>query len=112
MKKIAILSIILMATSAAFAQSQMGDMNGMDMSKKPVVTVQTAHEANGTVKKIDPKTNSVVISHGPVSSLNWPSMTMGFKVKDKKLRAKLVVNKKVDFAFVKEGDDYVVTSVK
>ena len=70
----------------------MGDMNGMDMSKKPVVTAQTAHEANGTVKEIDLKTDSFVISHGPVSSHNWPSMTMGFKVKDKKLRAKLVVN--------------------
>ena len=53
-----------------------------------------------------------MISHGPVNILNWPSMTMGFKVKDNDLRAKLVVNKKVDFAFVKDGDDYVVTSVK
>lgn len=39
-------------------------------------------------------------------------MTMSFKVKDKGLLAKLAVDKKVGFGFIKEGDDYVVTSVK
>ena len=112
MKTIAILLAILMTTCVAFAQTAMGDMKGMDMEKKPAVSAQTAYEAKGTVKKFDAKKNRVVISHGPVKILNWPSMTMGFKVKDNDLRAKLVVNKKVDFAFVKDGDDYLVTSVK
>lgn len=112
MKKIVIASLILVAVSASFAQSKMGDMKGMDMAKKPAAGAQAAHEANGTIKKIDAKTGSVVISHGPVSSLNWPPMTMGFKVKDKALLGKLSVDKKVDFGFIKEGDDYVVTSVK
>lgn len=112
MKKFAIASIILMTASLVLAQSSMGDMKGMDMAKKPAVSPKTAYEANGTVKKFDMKMNNVVISHGPVNSLNWPSMTMKFKVKDKNLRAKLIVNKEVDFAFVKEGNDYVVTSVK
>lgn len=112
MKKIAIASFVMAAASISFAQSTMGDMKGMDMAKKPAVGSQTAHAANGTIKKIDAKTGSVVISHGPVSSLNWPPMTMGFKVKDKDLLAKLAVDKKVDFSFIKEGDDYVVTAVK
>lgn len=112
MKKIAIASLVLVAASAAFAQSKMGDMKGMDMTKKPAASAQTAHEASGTIKKIDAKAGSVVISHGPVSSLNWPPMTMSFKVKDKDLLGKLVVDKKVDFGFVKEGDDYVVTTMK
>jgi Cu(I)/Ag(I) efflux system periplasmic protein CusF len=112
MKKIVIASIIFISASIVFAQSAMGDMKGMDMAKKPAVGAQAAHAANGTIKKIDAKTGSVVISHGPVSSLNWPPMTMGFKVKDKDLLAKLIIDKKVDFGFVKEGDDYVVTSVK
>jgi Cu/Ag efflux protein CusF len=112
MKKIAVASLVFLAMSVAFAQSKMGDMKGMDMPKKPAAGAQTAHEANGTIKKIDAKAGSVVISHGPVSSLNWPPMTMSFKVKDKDLLGKLVVDKKVDFGFVKEGDDYVVTTVK
>lgn len=112
MKKIVIASLVMAAASVAFAQSKMGDMKGMDMAKKPAAGAQATHEANGTIKKIDAKTGSVVISHGPVSSLNWPPMTMSFKVKDKNLLGKLAVDKKVDFGFVKEGDDYVVTSVK
>jgi Cu(I)/Ag(I) efflux system protein CusF len=112
MKKIVISSLILVAASASFAQSKMDDMKGMDMAKKPVAGAQAAYEANGTIKKIDAGTGNVVISHGPVGSLNWPPMTMSFKVKDKDLLGKLAVNKKIDFGFVKEGDDYVVTTVK
>lgn len=112
MKKIVIAPLIFISASTAFAQSKMGDMKGMDMAKKPAATAQTTYEANGTIKKIDAKTGSVVISHGPVSSLNWPPMTMSFKLKDKGLLAKLAVGKKVDFGFIKDGDDYVVTLVK
>lgn len=112
MKKIVISSLVMIAAATSFAQSKMGDMKGMDMAKKPAATAQTTYEANGTIKKIDAKTGIVLISHGPVSSLNWPPMTMSFKVKDKELLGKLAVDKKVDFGFTKEGDDYVVTSVK
>lgn len=112
MKKIVIVSLILVAASASFAQSKMGDMKDMDMTKKPAAGAQTAHQANGTIKKIDAKAGSVMISHGPVGSLNWPPMTMSFKVKDKDLIGKLTVDKKVNFGFTKEGDDYVVTTVK
>ena len=112
MKKFAIAALIFASASIAFAQSKMGDMKGMDMAKKPTADAKATHEANGTIKKIDAKTASVVISHGPVSSLNWPPMTMSFKVKDKNLLAKLAVDKKINFGFAKEGDDYVVTSVK
>jgi Cu(I)/Ag(I) efflux system protein CusF len=112
MKKIVLASLVVVAASAAFAQSKMGDMKGMDMAKKPTADTNATHEANGTIKKIDAKTGSVVISHGPVSSLNWPPMTMSFKVKDKDLLGKLAVDRKIDFGFVKEGDDYVVTTVK
>ena len=39
-------------------------------------------------------------------------MTMGFKVKDKMLLDKVAVDRKVDVEFVKEGKDYVITSVR
>lgn len=112
MKKIAIASLVFVAASAAFAQSKMGDMKSMDMVNKSAASAQTTHEANGTIKKINTKTGYVLIAHGPVNSLSWPPMTMSFKVKDKDLLGKLVVDKKVDFGFVKEGDDYVVTTMK
>lgn len=104
--------ISALSATAALAQSKMDDMKGMDMAMKPVSTAQTTHEANGTIKKIDTKKGYVTIAHGPVNSLSWPPMTMSFKVKNKSLLDKLAVDKKVDFGFAKEGDDYIVTTVK
>lgn len=101
-----------LSATAALAQSKMDDMKGMDMAMKPVSTAQTTHEANGTIKKIDAKKGWVTIAHGPVNSLSWPPMTMSFKVKNKSLLDKLAVDKKVDFGFVKEGEDYVMTTVR
>jgi Cu(I)/Ag(I) efflux system protein CusF len=39
-------------------------------------------------------------------------MTMGFVVKDKAVADKLKPGQKIEFQFVQEGRDYVVTSVK
>ena len=101
-----------LVTSAAFAQQKMDDMKGMDMGKKPASSAQGSHHAKATVKKIDAKQSTVTLAHDPVASLNWPAMTMSFKVKDKALMPKLVAGKRVDVEFVQEGEDYVVKSVK
>ena len=86
------------------------DMKGMDMGKKPAAG--TAHQATGVVKKVDPKTGTVTLAHDPVASLKWPAMTMGFLVKDKALLDKLAIDKKVEFEFVQQGKDNVITGVK
>lgn len=54
-------------------------------------------EGTGVVKKIDAKTGSVTIAHDPIKALNWPAMTMPFKVADKVLLAKVKVGAKVRF---------------
>ena len=71
-----------------------------------------AHQATGVVKKVDAKAGTVTLAHDPVKSLKWPAMTMGFTVKDKALLDKLAVDKKVEFEFVQQGKDNVITSVK
>lgn len=101
-----------LSASATMAQQKIGDMTGIDMAKKPAASAQMTHMAKGTVNKIDPKTGWVLMAHEPVNSMNWPAMTMSFKVKDKSLLDKLAVGKKVDFGFVKEGEGYLVTIVK
>lgn len=116
-KKIAIVTLVVAAmlpTAAALAQQKMGDMKGMgaNMAKKPAATTQTTHIATGVVKLLDAKAGVVTLAHDPVSSLNWPPMTMGFKVKDKALLAKLKEGQKKGFEFVQEDDGYLVTSVK
>jgi Cu(I)/Ag(I) efflux system protein CusF len=76
------------------------------------VLAQTAHKASGTVTKVDAAKQRVTIKHGPVESLKWPGMTMGFAVKDKATLDKLAKDNKVEFEFVEQGKDYVITSVK
>ena len=103
----------MLAAISVFAQTNTGDMKGMDMSTKPVAGAkQQTHTAIGTVKKADAKAGKVTLAHGPVASLNWPAMTMSFKVKDKALWKKLEDGKKVEVEFTKQGADYVVTAVK
>lgn len=95
------------------SQEMKGDMKGMDMGKKPSSAAKgTTHHAKGTVQSIDEKQAKVTLAHEPVASLNWPAMTMSFKVKDKALMNKLSTGKRVDVEFVQEGEDYVVRSVK
>ena len=85
-------------------------MKGMDMIAKPAAAKQ--HEAKATVKSVDKKASTVVLSHGPVATMNWPPMTMKFMVKDKQLLDKLDAGKQVEVEFVQQDKDYVVTKVK
>jgi len=112
MKVAALIALAAFVTSASAVLAQSGDMKGMDMGKKPAAGAQAAHKATGVVKKVDPKAATVTLAHDPVKSLNWPAMTMGFTVKDKALLDKLAVDKKVEFEFVQQGKDNVITSVK
>lgn len=104
---------VAFVAAGAFAQQKMNDMKGMDMGNKPAADAKRAtHTTKAIVKKSDNKAGTLTLAHEPVASLNWPSMTMNFKVKDKALWSKLGDGKKVDVEFVQEGSDYVVTGVK
>jgi Cu(I)/Ag(I) efflux system protein CusF len=103
---------LLLPSSAAPAQQKMDEMKGMDMGEKPAATAQRTHTAVGTVKKVDAKVGTVTLAHGPVKSMNWPAMTMGFKVTDKSLFDKLAEGKKVEFEFTQVEKDYVISTVK
>jgi Cu(I)/Ag(I) efflux system periplasmic protein CusF len=94
MKKVVILAALAAASAAGPAQAQKSDV----------------HRATGVVTKVD--RDKVTIKHDPVPSLDWPTMTMAFKVKDAKVMEKLKPGAKVDFSFEKAGRDYVVTEAK
>ncbi|RZI40032.1 copper-binding protein [Herbaspirillum sp. HC18] len=90
------------------------DMKGMEMGKpaQGKAAKTTTHQATAMVKAVEPAKGMVTLAHGPVKTLNWPAMTMDFKVKDKRLFDKLAMNKDVVVEFVQQGSDYVITSVK
>ena len=108
----AIITALIVPTACAAAQS--GGMQGMDMKSAPAEKKAAikVHKATGVVKRVDIAKGTVTLAHGPVSDLNWPAMTMPFMVKDKAMFDKLALDKKVDFEFVQQGSDFVVTGVK
>jgi Cu/Ag efflux protein CusF len=83
----------------------------MKMEKKKSASAKV-HKGTGKVTKLDPAANSVTIAHEPVSTMNWSAMTMTFKAKDKALLEKIKPGDKVDFEFVQQGKDYIVTAIK
>lgn len=95
----------------AQAQQKTDDMKGMNMDK-PMGSSAKTHKAVGVVQAVDVKARTVTVAHGPVPSLNWDAMTMTFDVKDKGLLKKFAQGKKVEFEFVEQGENYVVTGVK
>ena len=87
-------------------------MKGMEMKKDKKAAAGTVHKASGKVTKVDQAKGTVSVAHGPVASLNWPSMTMAFKVKDKAMLDKVKSGSQVEFSFVQSGNDYTITEIK
>ena len=85
------------------------EMKGMDADKK---SEAQSHKGVGTVKKVDPAAGKVTIAHGPIPTMKWPAMNMTFTVKNKAMLGKFSQDKKVEFEFVEQGSNYVITSVK
>ncbi len=103
--------VMLSATSLALAQT--GGMKDMDMKAMPKTSDKAqVHKGTGVVKSVDPKKGVVTLAHEPIQSMNWPSMTMSFKAQDGKMVEGPAPGKKVDFEFVQQGKDHVITSLK
>jgi Cu(I)/Ag(I) efflux system protein CusF len=113
MKMLIALSAFLVLSMPAFAQS--GGMKGMDMKDMDMKGMDKkgqTHKGTGVVTNIDRSGGKVTLKHDPIKSLNWPTMTMAFTVKDKVMLDKLAKDKKVQFEFVQQGQQFVITSIK
>ena len=99
------------------------DATGMDMKNMPMKSMDTkdmktdkatttVHKGVGVVKSVNRTDGVITFAHEPIKSLNWPAMTMGFKVKDKAMVDKIKPGDKVEFSFVQAGKDYVVTDIR
>jgi Cu(I)/Ag(I) efflux system protein CusF len=141
MKRFAVVSAVLIAVAAPASFAQQGGMGGMDMKDKDHQGMDMSkckdmdmdkcmemmgkdkesrakkaqaqvHKGTGVVKNVDAAGGKVTIAHGPIASIKWPAMSMTFSVKDKKMLDKVAPEKKVQFQFVQQGSDYVITSIK
>ena len=77
------------------------------------VVAQSAHTATGVVKKVDAAKGTVTLAHDPVKSLNWPAMTMDFRVRDKASLATLKPGQRIEFELVEEKKgSYVINRIQ
>lgn len=80
-----------------------------------VFTAQAADVASGkgTVNKIDAATATVNISHQAILSIQWPAMTMDFKVADRKLLSGIKAGQAVTFGLAREAKTgYVISHIE
>jgi Cu(I)/Ag(I) efflux system membrane fusion protein len=78
-----------------------GESKDIPMSNMPINNANAPTEkmpkGQGKVIDVDPKSNHVTLYHEPIAALGWPSMTMGFKVKDSKQLSNLRAGDEVEF---------------
>ena len=102
------ISAISLAALAAAALLTTGIAEaGMNMEDRPAGEKPLVHPGTGIVRKIDAST--VTLSHAPIASLNWPAMTMSFRLKDSALSRGIRAGDPVDFELVRSQNMYLVT---
>lgn len=79
------------------------EMNDMQMQNDKGITSEKMPKGLGKVVALDIKTNHITLNHEPITELGWPSMTMGFKVKDSKQLNNLKVGDEVEFDLIAES---------
>jgi Cu/Ag efflux protein CusF len=88
------------------------------MSEMPTTSAsksgEATHRGTGKVIDIDPAKGRVELDHGPIPSMKWPAMKMGFAVKEKGDLARLKKGDSVEFEVSSKptpDGDYVVEKI-
>jgi Cu/Ag efflux protein CusF len=103
-----ILKALLIALGAVLVlPANADDMPGMGMT----MTSEKMGHGVGVIKAIDTKQGTITLDHQAIKELNWPAMTMAFKVADPKLLTGRTVGEKVDFGWKGNDKSPVVTSI-
>lgn len=78
-------------------------------TKKPSQAQIASHQGVGRVEQIT--NEAITLSHGPIASLQWPAMTMGFNKPRPDSFKEIKVGQTVQFSFVEGADGYELKSV-
>jgi Cu(I)/Ag(I) efflux system protein CusF len=97
---------IVIALAAALLVGTAPDLMARQNEPPPVT-----HTATGVIKKIEPAAGRITLHHEAIAALGWPSMTMPFAVKDRKILVPLKPDQKVEFDFVQEGGAPIITAI-
>ena len=107
----------LKAALSSFGHSAHGAKPGDKEQAKPAAPTaapaSATHRGDGSIEAVDAARGTVTIAHGPIASLKWPGMTMGFRVKDTALLQSLKPGQKIAFEIVEEKPgEYAIVSVQ
>ncbi len=111
MKKVMLATLVFSVLSTAAISTYAMGKADMPMPAKSTAN-QTAITGKGQVVLINQDKTMVTLKHDPIAAIQWPAMTMAFKVKNSAVLAKTKVGDKVNFTLVPDGKDYMVTSIK
>ncbi|MDP1558364.1 MAG: copper-binding protein [Nitrosomonas sp.] len=67
--------------------------------------------ARGVVLQVDQSNATIKINHDPIAALDWPRMTMPFRLKERSLADKIKKGDIVEFFLEKEASDYVIVKL-
>jgi len=71
------------------------------------------HRGEGTINTIDFAHATITLEHGPIASLQWPTMTMDFRVPDPALLRSLKPGQKVAFEITEESaGEYIIVHIQ
>ncbi|MFY9288448.1 MAG: copper-binding protein [Alphaproteobacteria bacterium] len=88
--------------------------HGGEAHNKPdaSATVPQNAEGDGIIKAIDEDKSAITLQHGPIAALNWPPMTMTFKVESADVLKDAEIGNRVHFALKNEGGKPVVVKLQ
>lgn len=72
------------------------------------------HTGSATINAVDAQSGAIELSHGPITTLQWPAMTMGFRVENKTQLKNLKPGDAIDFDLLGKPDkdgNYVITHI-
>lgn len=100
----AMVATLLFATAQYSHAADAADHRGHNTESKVV-------QGLGVVQYINAETDMVTLSHEPIPELNWPAMTMQFKVAGN-AEETLEAGEKVRFELTGEGTDVTITKIE
>ena len=93
--------------------TRMGDASQAAASEAPQAAasgaIGTTHRGEGIVESIDE--HEIMISHGPIPTLRWDAMTMGFKLPPTGLPVGIAVGDRVGFDFRSTKEGFEIASI-
>ena len=96
MKALFTSTLIALVTVGATPVQAAGDHAGHGMAMQATASTEM-QMVDGVVKKVDKSAGKVTLSHGPLTNLSMPAMTMVFRVKDASWLDQLKAGDKIRF---------------